>query len=144
MLMCVCACVPVCACVHVCMRLRVYACVRLHVRACVCVCARACACMCACLRVCVCVCVCVRVCVCARACERVRACVQALQVCVPALRSYCLGSWYVLLTALQGSTMVCLCCVDACTPKGKFKLRFKRGQEQNRIIDKINFGTRYI
>ena len=93
------------------MRLRVHACmrVRVHVRAPV----RVCACMC--------------VCVCGGG-ARVHACVLALQVCmralvcrcrhvcafVPALWcSYCLASWYVRLTALQGSTRVlCLCCVD--------------------------------
>ena len=117
---CVCACVRVRACVHA--PASACVCASVHMRACVC--ARMCACVCACVRVHVCVCACVGVhacvCVCVHVCVRVRACVQALQVCVPALCPFCLGSWYVLLTALQGSTMVCLCCVDAWTPKGEF------------------------
>jgi len=124
-----CACMPACACVGAsvcvgacareCMRVCTCVCVCVRARACTCVCARACVYVCAHVRVRACVCMRastagVYACTCLQvlACLRICACLVVLMI-FGAPGMLCLGSWYVLLTALQGSTrdvfVLCLC-----------------------------------
>jgi hypothetical protein len=136
-----------------------------------CVCARACVCvcMCVCVRTCVRVCVCMRVCVCvcARACActcvQVQACLCICAGLVVLMMSWlmvrgahdmwCL--WYVVLllswlmicaphSTLRLHKGTCLCCVDAWTPKGEFKLSLKRGHEPNQSESTISILARAI